>query len=166
MHEMEIFYNFVIGIASGIVSSVLVTIFYRIKDGEKERQEFFTHFRMYFWGLSNITSTDIDSLADYLSTHELPSVYKWIHLKKDEWILVTDLSIKVMNLNELICAYSEEKYRLAEQNKSEEDIDYILKTKYLHKIIHAKIEILAENTKIQLLGNKTLKKVLKNLDPR
>lgn len=161
MNETEILYSFIIGIASGIVSSVIVTIYYRIKDGEKERQNYFTNLRLYFAGLASITATEVDALSEYISTHELPKTFKWIHLKKSEWIIIANLSEKVMHLNESVCTYVEEKYKLIEQKKSEDEIDYILGTTYLPQIVHAKALILKESIAIQSLGNETLKKILK-----
>lgn len=162
MNETDILYSFIIGIASGIVSSVIVTICYRIKDGEKERQNYFTNLRLYFAGLTNIDVTEVDSLFGYMSTHELPKTFKWIHFKKSEWVIITNLYEKVMLLNESVCTYVEEKYKLVDQNKSEDEIDCILGTTYLRQIIHAKTLILKESITIQSLGNKTLKKILKN----
>jgi len=160
MNNNELIFSFIVGVASGIVSSVLVTAFYRKKDGEKDRQSFFMSFRKYVSQLIAIELSDIDGMSDYFSANELPKVFKWIHLNKDELKIVLGIIEKISELQDLILAYEEEKLKLLDSTTKQEAKD-ILIPKYLSAIVLARTEIICANLELTSLGNKTLTKYIK-----
>lgn len=162
MDNLELIYSFIIGIASGIVSSVLVTVFYRMKDSEKERQAYFANLRAYMSKMLIPEPGNIAEMIDFYCSNELPTIFWWIRLKKSEYKIVAEASEKILNLQELISQYSEEQLKLVEESKPQEDIDEVLAEKYLPKIAFARAEILVVSLEVKSLGNKTLKRIRKN----
>lgn len=161
MDQVELIYSFSIGIASGIVSSVLVTAFYRKRDEEKERQAYFASLRMYVDKLLITKFDDITAMIDFYCSNELPPVFRWVPLKNDEYKTIAEISMKVLHLQELISQYSEEKLNMSQKGFEPKDTDFTLNQKYLPQISHAHAEIIAANIELKTLGNKTLKQIRK-----
>ena len=175
MTSREIFLSFIVGVASGIISSMLVTIFYRIKDSEKDRQAFFVAVNEYVRGLTYTsidgsrgliyTSTDeVKTMYTFMSSHPFPRIYKWIRLTKTERIIILELYKYVSNLQDLLIDYHSSILEISDQVLSdsitrEEALD-ALKKKYLPYILSIRISIISMSAKIELLGNK---KALENM---
>lgn len=167
MTSQEIFFSFIVGIASGIVSSVLVTVFYRIKDGEKDRQTFFLAVNEYVGGLISISTDDMDAMSAFISSHQLPRIFKWIRLTKAENIVILELYERVSDLQDVLMGYYESTSEIYDQvlnnSISPEESIAALKEKYLPQIISARVFILGMRVKVQSLGNKELQKVIKRV---
>lgn len=174
MPFQELIFSFVIGIASGIVSSVMVTVFYRIKDGEKDRQAFFSTVKEYIGGLIAIPADDIEAMSAFYSSHEYPRIFKWIRLTKDEHTILDKLDDRISELQDVIVNYYLEASTvydpiLAQQEApmpSEATINAFndsLKEKYHTDIVLARTRIIVMRAEIDSLGNKEMTKIMKKI---
>ena len=150
MNSSDIVLSFVVGLLSGVISSILVTIFYRWKDSEKERQNYFLALRQYVSRLSNISATDIHKTSDFFGTYELPIIYKWIRLKKDEFIMVNKTLTIIMDYQHAFCKLYEKTLRDDEYTEIKLEPDDIVELVKKHALITYKM------TEVISLGNKTL----------
>lgn len=132
---IDLIYSFVIGIASGIISSLIVTAIYRKIDQEKERQRYFSDIRRYIANLLNIDTSDLVALDNYTICNEFPVLQKWIHLKKDETIIINKLQNKINYLSTIMLDYKTGKISLLKHDKTEEEINDILSCKYTPELI-------------------------------
>lgn len=149
----ELIYSFVIGIASGIISSVIVTATYRKIDQEKERQHYFAEIRKYFSNLVNISSSDLPSFIDYLVCNEFPIHYKWIRLEKYEVETIQQLKSKKNEISEIVLNYCNDKSLLYEQGMNVQYINDNLVDKYIQKLSKLMNEISNMTEEILSLGN-------------
>lgn len=115
--------EFLVGLVSGIVSSLLVTMYYRYKDSERDRQKYFTSLRRYTSELIAISTKDIEAIRHFYFTNERPPIYKWVRLKRDEWKIVYQLDDKLNQLGDVLISYIEDDARLIE-NELERKVKY------------------------------------------
>lgn len=94
----ELFLSFVIGIASGIISSIIVTASYRKIDQERDRQIFFFKIKQFESSFLAVDDTDLDATLNFLRCSNVPKPYKWIHLSTEEKLLVHTLSEIIQDL--------------------------------------------------------------------
>ena len=174
MPFQELIFSFVIGIASGIVSSVLVTIFYRRKDSEKDRQAFFTAIKEYTGGLTAIAADDIEAISTFLSSHERPQIFKWIRLTKDERTTLYELFDRILKLQEVITEYHTEVSKIYDPfiNQQEDsppsetcinDRKDSAKEEFDSQIRVALTSIRVMTLHISVLGNKEMTKLMKDV---
>lgn len=159
MDKLEIFSNIVIGIISGIISSVLVTIFYRIIDREKDRQKYFADLRLYMSKLISIPHDDINSIYNFMCNNELPHTFKWIHLKNDEWEIITQINEDVNEYTQLILQFEEKKLSLLEKNEYNDQSDNQILMELLPKLQTLKVILTQRKVELTYLGNKYLNKI-------
>lgn len=166
MTREEIICSFIIGIASGIVSSLIVTILYRIKDRERDRQVYFSEWRLYLSKLIGASIQNIDSFSAFFSSNEIPKANKWIHLKKDERKVICDVNMKVLDLETIIEKYYTRENELLDLvcsgEKTTEEIEFMVQKEYLPQVAHAQALITKEAIRVQSLGNKIMQDVMKN----
>ena len=105
MSLFDILCNLFVGVISGIISSLAITLYYRKKDEEKDRQFFFCDVRSYVNRLAEIDSNDINAIALFLSTNEFPRVFPWIKLNKNESNVVYEVHSHAMDLQKAILEY-------------------------------------------------------------
>lgn len=83
----EIEYSLIIGVISGIISSIIVTQLYRIKDRERDRILFFERFEDFYLKLCSLLSSLMfpnEEVFLELKNIYPPRKYRWIYLKKEE----------------------------------------------------------------------------------
>lgn len=148
----ELFLSFVIGIASGIISSIIVTVIYRKIDQEKYRQQYFSEIKLYFKKLMNIDTSDLTSLENYWICSEYPTLHKWIHLKGNERKIIQDLNYKVRDLSKIMVNYFNDKKLLLEQDTNAQNVNSILVNKYTPILLNLMNEIIPMTKNIILLG--------------
>ena len=91
---MNYIISFIIGIASGAISSVLVTILYRKVDSNRERDLMFASANLFISRFLVLDCENIENVYEFLRCNTPPKVYNWSPLKKDE----KRLFIKLYNL--------------------------------------------------------------------
>lgn len=137
----EMTWSFIIGVASGIISGIIVTVIYRIIDQERERQKYFADIRSYIKHLMNIDTSDLNAFSTYWLCNEFPTKYKWIHLKNNEVKIVQDLKLKIQGISEMMVDYFKDKSSMLEQDKNDQIIDAELINKYTPELMTIMAEI-------------------------
>ena len=132
----ELFLSFIIGIASGIISSIIVTVIYRKIDQEKERQQYFSEIKLYVKKLIHINTSDLTSLENYWKCNEYPTLHKWIHLKNYEKKIIQDLNIIIEDLSKTMTNYFIDKASLLKQGTNAQDTNCILVNNYTPTLLN------------------------------
>lgn len=76
--------GFILGLISGIISSVIVTQTYRIIDKRERRGNYFNLLQTYIFTVSNYLVTDPFKIGNFYDLNEFPRPNKWIHLDRKE----------------------------------------------------------------------------------
>jgi len=113
--------SFMIGIASGLVSSIIVTVYYRNKDMERDRQNLFLEIRKYQRQLITMDYSDVKAVSDFIGENELPSIHKWIKLKPNEKKIVKEFNELVLQIQEQAFKCQYQKIAISQNNRPKED---------------------------------------------
>lgn len=99
--------NIIIGIITGIISSVMVTQAYRIKDRERDRIKFFEEFHCFYsdfyYLLMSIPSNQVYS---ELKNIHPPRKYSWIHIKDEENAIIENVKEVYYTVSEKMFDFS------------------------------------------------------------
>lgn len=155
--------NLFLGIVSGIVSSLIVTAFYRKIDQEKDRQQYFFSLRLYISQLLKIKYNDIKTLDSFLSINEFPVVFKWIKLNYEEAENVKKIYDICTLIESTVTDYKLEEMDLIEKSLDQQEIESTLYVKYITKLLNYLTDLRMMHILINSLGNKGKMKIYKSL---
>ena len=103
---MNTFNSLIIGIVSGVISSLLITIFYRRIDAERERIVFFTDANKITSQFLVLDPNNIEAMYNFIEHSTLPKIYKWSPLSRDEKTLIHLLNLTLHTIRSEIVEYS------------------------------------------------------------
>lgn len=84
---MDQLINLLVGILGGIISGVMVTLYYRRMDEKRDLLKYFAEFRFYIHQV--LRFGNLDDAYQFLQTTMMPLHFDWIKLsKKDETIIL------------------------------------------------------------------------------
>lgn len=84
---MDQLINLLVGILGGIISGVMVTLYYRRMDEKRDLLKYFAEFRFYIRQV--LRFDNLDDAYQFLQTTMMPLHFDWIKLsKKDETIIL------------------------------------------------------------------------------
>ena len=80
------------GVISGVISSIIVTQYYRVKDRERDRVKYFEELRAFYIELKTQlwAINDPDEILK-LPKIKKPKLYKWIYVNQDEGIVINKI---------------------------------------------------------------------------
>lgn len=151
MDLFDLLNSFVVGIASGIVSSVIVTAAYRFYDRERDRQNYFQALQTYIDSIVKIGLQDTYALIEFTEKHKLPKQYRWVHLNKVEQQIIDDAIKKEYIITNVLTQFYFES-RDIPQN----EIDNLWESKFESEVISAVAELTPAALKVMCLGEKVL----------
>lgn len=83
---LDQFINLLVGILGGIISGVMVTLYYRRMDEKRDLQKYFAEFRFYVHQV--LMFNNLDDAYQFLQTTMTPLHFDWIELsEKDDTII-------------------------------------------------------------------------------
>ena len=114
--------NFISGIICGIISSFIVSHWYRLKDRERDRTMYFEEVYIFTKKLYFITFKLPDAkFIKEMNEIKMPRRYKWIHIKKKEKNIIDNIEKVYQNLEEIVYHIDEE-YRKLEGTDENSDV--------------------------------------------
>lgn len=87
--------NILIGLGTGCLSGWAITNYYRKKDEERDRQQFFFEVRQYLLRLVNLNFSNPKEIIEFLLVNDFPPIYSWVKISDDEGNVILDLYKKI-----------------------------------------------------------------------
>ena len=168
--------DWIVGIISGIISSLIITVFYRKIDNainkERDRQLFFSELREFSRQLSAdvLNVQEIDHLTfaklleNFYTRYEFPRQFRWVKLTKEEEYRIVNYSFAYYYLLEQSDEYIKEYDRLMYSQKEKGYCIELLERE--EKLDNYKFELLCND--LSLLGKEPVdvQKALDSLKKR
>lgn len=148
---IDLLNSFVVGIASGIVSSIIVTAAYRLYDRERDRQIYFAALQTYINSIVRIGLNDTYALIEFTKNHKLPKQYRWVHLNKVEQQIVDSAKKEDYTLSRILSNFYFESRKIPK-----DEIDNLWKSKFRSEVIDVVAELAQIAIKVRCLGEKVL----------
>lgn len=123
--------SIIVGIATGVISSVLVTVWFRYVDSRHEAKVYFYEIAKYVRTLGKVFTINqlgqkeqIESIFDFLIDGESPRCYWWTFLSKKEKELKDEFDSKCGKLFQYTYSLIECHRSISEGDKSDELLEF------------------------------------------
>lgn len=148
------FINLVIGILGGIISGVMVTLYYRRMDEKRDLLRYFDNFQAYIRQF--IASHTIEEMEDFSERILPPKQFDWIKPSEQENKIISDAILKITEISDLLGKRKLELQSIAEGCGDRSEVD--CEAEYWYKITNIRIELFGMIHDINSLGNPQYRK--------
>lgn len=124
------FINLVIGILGGIISGVMVTLYYRRMDEKRDLLRYFDNFQAYIRQF--IASHTIEEMEDFSERILPPKQFDWIKPSEQENKIISDAILKITEISDLLGKRKLELQSIAEGCGDRSEVD--CEAEYWYKI--------------------------------
>ena len=141
--------NLLIGIVGGIISGVMVTLYYRHMDEKRDLLRYFRDFQAYIQQF--IATCTIDEMEDFTKKVMPPKQFDWVRPSAQESKIINDALWKITEISDLLGKRKQELLSIAEGRENRSEVD--CETEYWYKINRVNLELLGMRHDIYGLGN-------------